>query len=129
MKILFADDVETMRYAVSSALKNAGHDVETFTDGDELLERLLSGPRPDLVITDSIMIRVHGTDVLFRMRQDGRYKVVKSVPVIIFTTITSIKSRVEELGGMLVNKAINELIVAVKNIADNIAKKESSHAA
>src|SRR3989338_1659839 len=123
MNILFADDMEINRFLVSSVLKNCGHNIETLTDGDELLERLASGQRPDLVITDNNMIRVDGLDVLWRIRKDDRYEGLKSLPIIVYTDSERAKTEIEALGGILVNKVVDELVAAVDAIAYKIEKE------
>ena len=124
MKILFADDMKMMRDLVRDILERRGHIVETVTDGDELLEKLASGSRPDLVITDNNMIRVNGTDVLWRIRNDERFNDIKTMLVIVYSG-DNIREKVEKFGGMFVQKMVkvDDLFACVDEVAAEIAKK------
>ena len=125
MKILFADDMGMIRELMSVALKHRGYAVEVFADGDELLERLMDGQQPDLVITDNNMIRVSGLDVLWRMKNDERYAELKFVPVFVHSADEADKLKIEKLGGVFFQKTLqtNELFDAVDRIAKSIAKE------
>jgi len=125
MKILFADDQGMIRALLATALEHRKHSVEVFTDGDELLERLLSGSRPDLVITDNNMVRVSGLDVLWRVKNDDRYTGLKSTPVIVYSAEESAKLKVEALGGIFIQKMLqtNKLFDLVDEIAKKLEKE------
>jgi CheY-like chemotaxis protein len=126
MDIFFADDMGMIRAMLSTALEHRKHSVEVFTDGDELLERLLeSDRRPDLIITDNQMIRVNGLDVLWRIKNDKRYAELKSIPVIVYSADDSSKLKVEELGGIFVHKMLetNKLFDIVDKLTNKIAKE------
>ncbi|MEK7126095.1 MAG: response regulator [Patescibacteria group bacterium] len=126
MKILFADDMGMIRAMLATALEHRKHSVEVFTDGDELLERLLEPDRrPDLIITDNSMIRVSGLDVLWRIKNDKRYAELKSIPVIVYSADDSAKLKTEELGGIFVQKMLetNKLFDIVNKLSAKIAKE------
>ena len=125
MKILFADDQGMIRALLATALEHRKHSVEVFTDGDELLERLLSGSRPDLVITDNNMVRVSGLDVLWRVKNDDRYTGLKSTPVIVYSAEESARLKVEALGGIFIQKMLqtNKLFDLVDEIAKKLEKE------
>jgi len=112
MRILFADDSEDTRVLTTSLLKKRGYTVEVFTDGDELLERLASGSRPDVVITDNRMTRVDGMEVLRRLRSDSRFAAVKDLPVIIHSSAVSreAKRTIDEFNGRLVFKELRQFL-------------------
>ena len=123
LKILFADDSQTIRELTSHVLEQRGHTVKTVTDGDEVIEWMNEFPTPDLVITDQNMARMDGLEALRHLRTDDRFKFLR---VIIYTTnnLVEFKSEVEKLGGVLVNsKMINELLAAVDAIAYKIEKE------
>lgn len=52
-------------------LEMAGYDVDTATDGEEVLEALDKGETPDLVLLDAMMPRKSGVDALREMREGG----------------------------------------------------------
>jgi CheY-like chemotaxis protein len=61
-KILLADDDSTFRRILGGILSKAGYDVVLAEDGEEALEKATS-EKPDLVITDGLMPRLHGFQV------------------------------------------------------------------
>lgn len=70
-RLLVADDSETVLLMLQRRLEMAGYDVETATDGEEVLEALGKGEKPDLVLLDAMMPRKSGVDALREMREDG----------------------------------------------------------
>jgi DNA-binding response OmpR family regulator len=83
-RVLIAEDDNAMRGMLEAALGRAGFEVETATDGTELLLRLdaaQTGERPpQLVVSDICMPGLSGLDVLSRVRQ--RFP---DLPVILIT--------------------------------------------
>jgi DNA-binding NtrC family response regulator len=76
--VLVADDQPRARQALANELRDAGFDVCEADSGTEAWERF-RGRRPDVVITDLVMPRSDGLDLLSRIRE------VSEVPVILFT--------------------------------------------
>lgn len=70
-RLLVADDSETVLLMLQRRLEMAGYDVETATDGEEVLEALARGVEPDLVLLDAMMPRKSGIDALREMREEG----------------------------------------------------------
>lgn len=68
MKILVADDEKSIRVALTDELKDAGYEVTAAESGEEAL-RLLQMWAFDLVITDLIMGKVSGLDILNYTRE------------------------------------------------------------
>src|SRR5690349_4698016 len=83
-RVLLADDDHAMRGMLESALLRAGFEVESASDGAELLARLDAADRdnhpPQLIVSDICMPGLTGLDVLSRVRQ--RFP---AVPVILIT--------------------------------------------
>ena len=67
-RVLVADDEESIRVVLSTALTQAGHDVEIATNGSEALAQLLAN-RFDVAILDVRMPDLSGLDVLTRIRE------------------------------------------------------------
>ncbi|MDO9563332.1 MAG: response regulator [Bradyrhizobium sp.] len=67
-KILLIDDMKGVRRTVSAVLKRAGHIVTEADDGDAGLH-LLKCERFDLVITDMLMPKLDGIEVLLFLEQ------------------------------------------------------------
>jgi DNA-binding NtrC family response regulator len=63
MKILIVDDEKSIRVALTDELKDAGYDITPAASGEEAIELLSSGGF-DLVITDLIMGKKSGLDLL-----------------------------------------------------------------
>jgi CheY-like chemotaxis protein len=78
-KILIGDDELATRMLYQEVLGEAGYQVVAAKDGREAYEKFLSD-KPDLVILDIKMPKMHGLEVLERIRQTD-----KRVPVIIST--------------------------------------------
>ncbi len=70
-RLLVADDSETVLLMLQRRLEMAGYDVDTATDGEEVLEALGKGAKPDLVLLDAMMPKKSGVDALREMREDG----------------------------------------------------------
>ena len=76
--VLVADDQAGARRALANELRDAGFDVCEAENGAQAWERF-RGRKPDVVITDMVMPRSDGLDLLGRIRE------VSEVPVILFT--------------------------------------------
>ncbi len=75
-RVLVVDDDQAMLDVLMELLTSRGHDVVTAVDGQEAIE-LLRTDRFDLIITDIVMPRKTGIDVLNRARDiDPRYPVI-----------------------------------------------------
>lgn len=81
-RILVADDDRVVRRIVSVKLSGLGCEIEEAEDGQEALE-LLDEEAPDLLITDSLMPRVNGMQLVRSVRDDGRFS---ALPVIMLTS-------------------------------------------
>lgn len=68
IKILVADDDNDLRELVAESFRGQGYAVEEVSDGEELRGRLEAGFKednlPDLVLTDHVMPRLTGLEVL-----------------------------------------------------------------
>ena len=67
-KILLAEDDESLRRFLHRALSSAGHEVESFGQGDEALE-CLRAIRFDLLLTDIVMPVMDGIELARRAAQ------------------------------------------------------------
>ncbi len=67
-KLLLIEDDELVRYALRELLLTAGHEVMTRENGSKLIEFLKGNP-VDLVITDIVMPKVDGMEVLTMLRK------------------------------------------------------------
>ena len=84
-RILVADDNESVRYSICTALARAGFDVRAASDGEEAWDALHCG-HYDMLITDNEMPRLSGIKLVERVRDSGM-----SLPIIMATGSFSIE--------------------------------------
>lgn len=77
-RVLVADDSETILLLMRTRLEMAGHTVVTAADGQEVLDAVADGARPDLLLLDAMMPRKSGIDAVRELRAAGH-----EVPVLI----------------------------------------------
>ncbi len=68
MRILVADDEETLRIVISQVLMAEGHEVTTAASGEEALELFRANPFP-MVVTDIVMRRMTGLELLVKVKE------------------------------------------------------------
>jgi DNA-binding response OmpR family regulator len=76
--ILIAEDDDSIRELTELNLKLAGYDVQPCRDGMEALEHLTHAP-PDLILSDVVMPRVDGFELLRTVRRSPRWKTLPFV--------------------------------------------------
>ena len=78
-RVLIADDEGAIRQVITALLESAGFSVVEAADGAEALSKLLSpGEKFDLLVTDVVMPRVDGPELIRRARAAG-----SRVPVVV----------------------------------------------
>ena len=92
MTLLVVDDTPFNLTLMSAVLKKA-YRVEVAASGEEALQRLASGPLPDLILLDIMMPRMDGYEVCQRLKADPR---TAGIPVIFLTA--NVSSDDEEKG-------------------------------
>ena len=80
-KIFIVDDSATMLMSVKGNLEMNGFEVSTAVDGQDALDKLKAGLKPDLIITDVNMPRMTGLELI---------KHVKALPAFRFTPILTL---------------------------------------
>jgi DNA-binding response OmpR family regulator len=88
-KILVADDSETIRALLQTALESAGYEVDVAADGLSAHE-LGSAGEYDLIILDQLMPGLLGLDVIARWHEEGM-----KAPVIMLTGVDDDRTAVE----------------------------------
>lgn len=96
-KILVADDSETIRSLLQTALENAGYEVDTAESGPETYE-MGRDEKYDLVILDQLMPGLLGLEVVERWRADQN-----AVPVLMLTGVDDDRTAVESLDSGVVD--------------------------
>lgn len=85
LKILVADDDRVVRRIVVAKLSGLGYEVTEAEDGQEALELLESGQVPNLLITDQLMPRVNGLQLVRALRQNSNTD-LSALPIIMLTS-------------------------------------------
>lgn len=88
-KILVADDSETIRTLLQTALESAGYQVDMANDGLSAYELGSTGDY-DLIILDQLMPGLLGLDVITRWHKDGM-----ETPVFMLTGVDDDRTAVE----------------------------------
>jgi two-component system, OmpR family, response regulator MprA len=73
-KLLVADDSETILLLLRRRLEMEGHEVETASDGQEVMDAFHARPEgdsPDLLLLDAMMPRKSGIEALRELRAEG----------------------------------------------------------
>ena len=73
-RLLVADDSETVLLMLQRRLEASGYEVETATDGVEVLDAIEAADgatAPDLILLDAMMPRLSGIDALQKLRKSG----------------------------------------------------------
>lgn len=71
-RVLLADDSETILLLLRTRLEMEGHEVETATDGQQVIEAVRSAATPhDILLLDAMMPRKSGIDALRELRAAG----------------------------------------------------------
>jgi DNA-binding response OmpR family regulator len=84
-KILVADDDRIVRRIVVAKLTGLGYEVTEAQDGQEALHLLEGGYVPDLIITDSLMPRTNGLELVRGIRSSPNSELA-TLPVIMLTS-------------------------------------------
>ncbi len=87
------DDDQSIRWVLERALQKAGMSVTSFSDGNEVLDRLQQ-ESPDVIVTD---IRMPGIDGLALLKEIGEH--YPELPVIIMTAHSDMDSAVSAYEG------------------------------
>jgi DNA-binding response OmpR family regulator len=95
-KILFIEDERALQKTFHAILKEKGYELISAYDGESGL-RLAKEEKPDLILLDLILPKIHGLDVLEALKKDPA---TKEIPVIVLTNVEQIDAvqRALELG-------------------------------
>lgn len=120
VRVMVVDDDRIIRRIVVTKLTGLGFAVEEAEDGQEALERFESGEVPDLLITDQLMPRMNGLQLIRAIRADSDGKRA-DLPVIMLTSKSSEQDVLEGLEAGLddyVSKPFspNELAARVRTV-------------
>lgn len=89
--ILVTDDDLGTRLAISDYLETSGYSVLTASDGQEALS-VVETYHPDLMVTDIVMPRLNGYELVKRVRQHPAFRLL---PVIFLTSRNKTEERIQ----------------------------------
>ena len=92
MRILIAEDDQVLADGLLRALRASGAAVDHVANGSEADAALMTSSEFDLIILDLGLPKMHGLEVLKRLRARGN-----SMPVLILTAADSVEERVKGL--------------------------------
>jgi len=118
MKILVVDDSVTMVLNLKTTLTMNGFEVETANNGQAALDKLKSGIKPNLIVTDVNMPVMGGLEMIGKVRALPGFRFI---PILTLTTESEAAKRDEgkRLGatGWLVKPvAGNDLVKVIKQV-------------
>jgi len=91
VNVLVVDDEESQRVPLAAMISAWGYNVETAADGQEALEKLATFS-PNVVVTDLMMPRMDGFELMKRLGADG-----STIPAIVFTAFGNIETAIETI--------------------------------
>jgi len=113
--VLVVDDDPTQRRLIQAVLERDGFAVVHAENGDEALQRLMSGVGVDVVLLDLVMPGLSGQDTLAEMRARGFNQ-----PVIVVTATGGIETVVQAMQGGAVDffvkpASAERILVSIRN--------------
>jgi len=82
-KILFIEDERALHQALREALGDENYELISAFDGEEGLKKLKES-KPDLILLDLILPKIHGFDVLKEIKKNPE---TKDIPLLILTNL------------------------------------------
>lgn len=92
--VFLVDDEERNLVLFRKALESQGYHLQCFRDGREVVEALLAGSLPDLVVADVMMPRMDGFSLCALLKSDAR---TRTVPVVLVTGLEDIRDKIRGL--------------------------------
>ena len=115
-KILFIEDESALQKTFGEILRREGYEMISALDGETGL-KLAETEKPDLIILDLVLPKLHGFEVLRKVKADQE---IKHIPVIVLTNLETMADveKAIELGAMTylvkANYSLEEVINKVK---------------
>ena len=113
-KILFIGDESALQKTFGEILKQGGYEMISALDGETGL-RLAKSEKPDLILLDLILPKMHGFEVLKKLKED---KETKDIPVIVLTNL----EKIEDVDKALELGATTYLVKAQYSLEEIVAK-------
>ena len=118
-RILIVEDEALVADSLAYLLEEAGYNVTAVADGREGLERALESP-PNLIISDFMMPRMSGLEMIKRLRAAGN-----TTPVILLTAVPEANLPLQAGYDLYFSKPYVEkrLLEGVRKIAQAVGRK------
>jgi two-component system chemotaxis response regulator CheY len=87
---LVVDDSPTMRQMVAFTLMNAGFNVVEAEHGKDAVNKVVAGPKMDIVVTDLNMPEMDGISLIKELRKMAAFKFT---PILMLTTESAIEKK------------------------------------
>lgn len=118
MKVLVVDDSATMVMSLKTTLSMSGFEVETAGNGRMALDKLASGLKPNLILTDINMPVMGGMELIKNVRA---LPGLRFVPILTLTTESEAGKREEgrragATGWLVKPVSGNDLIAVIKKV-------------
>jgi len=119
-KILFIEDETALQKTFSDILKQEGYEVISALDGEAGLE-LAQKQKPDLILLDLVLPKLHGFEVLKGLKEDSK---TKEIPVIVLTNLEGVEEveKSLELGATTYlvkeNYSLEEVVEKIKRVIE-----------
>jgi len=116
--ILFIEDESALQKTVGEILKQEGYEVIPALDGEVGL-KLAQRKTPDLILLDLVLPKLHGFEVLKKLKENSE---TKNIPVVVLTNLEGIEDvdKAIELGAqsylVKAQYELKELVEKVKKI-------------
>ncbi len=97
-KILFIEDESALQKTFGEILSQEGYEMISALDGEiglRLANPPAGGKKPDLILLDLVLPKIHGFEVLKQLKTD---KETKDIPVIVLTNLEGIGDVDKALG-------------------------------
>ena len=123
-KILFVEDESALQKTFGDLLSEEGYEMISAMDGESGL-RMAKTENPDLILLDLILPKIHGIEVLEKLKEDTAKK---KIPVIILTNLEGMESVERALGlgaTTYLVKASYTLKEVLEKIRKSLQEKES----
>ena len=117
-KILIIEDESALQKSLSDVLSQDGYQINSALDG-EIGLKLAQSEKPDLILLDLVLPKLHGLEVLKKIKENIE---IKNIPVIILTNLESMQDieRAMELGAtnylVKANYSLKDLLIKIKQI-------------
>lgn len=114
--ILFIEDESALQKTFSESLGPEGYSIISALDGESGL-KMAQTKKPDLILLDLILPKLHGFEVLKKLKEDAA---TKNIPIIILTNLESVENvdKALELGAttylVKTKYTLSEVIAKIK---------------